>query len=88
LIISCAAYALLLTIIFSQWAHITTFKEGAMLGSIVGVLVAIMTNSYWFSTTHFFNSFTPICADVAAAGVTVGFMGGVIGWVLGYGNSQ
>jgi hypothetical protein len=88
LIMSCAAYALLLTIIFSQWAHIATIKDGAILGATVGVLVAIMTNSYWFSTTHFFNSLTPVVVDIAAAGFTVGIMGGVIGWVLGYGNTQ
>ncbi len=88
LIVSCAAYASLLSIIFSEWAHINTFKQGAILGAIIGVLVAFMTNSYWFSTTHFFNSITPVAVDIAAAGLTVGIMGGVIAWVLGYTNTQ
>ena len=83
LIVSCAAYALLLAIVMGKWAHIHTFKEGAILGAIMGVLIAMMTDSYWFSTTHFFNDFKPILADIAAAGLTVGIMGGVIGWVLG-----
>jgi hypothetical protein len=43
-----------------------------------------MTDTYWFSTSHFFNGPAPLLADVAAAGLTVGVMGGVIGWVLGY----
>lgn len=84
LIVSCAAYALLLAIIMGKWAHISSFKEGAILGAIMGILIAIMTDSYWFSTTHFFNDFKPVLADIAAAGLTVGVMGGVIGWVLGY----
>ncbi len=84
LIVSCAAYALLLAIIMGKYAHIHTFKDGAILGAIMGVLIAIMTDTYWFSTSHFFNSFKPVLADIAAAGLTVGIMGGVIGWVLGY----
>jgi hypothetical protein len=83
LIVSCAAYALLLAILMGHWAHVSTFKEGAILGATVGILVAIMTNAYWYSTSHFFNSLSPLLADVAAAGVTVGLMGGVIGWFLG-----
>jgi hypothetical protein len=84
LVVSCAAYALLLALIMGKWAHINTSKDGAILGTTMGILIAIMTDSYWFSTTHFFNNFKPLLADVAAAGLTVGIMGGVIGWVLGY----
>ncbi len=84
LVVSCAAYALLLALIMGKWAYINTFKGGAILGATMGILIAIMTDSYWFSTTHFFNGFKPMLADIAAAGFTVGVMGGVIGWVLGY----
>jgi hypothetical protein len=83
LIISCAAYALLLAVVMGNWTQVNTFKEGAILGATVGILVATMTNSYWYSTSHFFNGFAPILADIAAAGVTVGIMGGAIAWVLG-----
>lgn len=83
LMLSCAAYALLLAIVMGKWADINTFKEGVQLGAIMGILIAIMTNSYWYSTSNFFNGFAPLLVDVAAAGVTVGLMGGVIGWVLG-----
>jgi hypothetical protein len=83
LIISCAAYALLLAIVMGNWTQVNTFKEGAILSATVGILVATMTNSYWYSTSHFFNGFAPILADIAAAGVTVGIMGGAIAWVLG-----
>ncbi len=83
ILVSCAAYALLLAILMGNWANVSTFKDGAILGATVGVLIAIMTNSYWYSTTHFFNNLPPLLVDVAAAGVTVGIMGGVIGWFLG-----
>jgi hypothetical protein len=84
LLVSCAAYALLLAIIMGHWAYVGTFKDGAILGVTIGVLVAIMTNCYWYSTSHFFNGFAPLLVDVAAAGLTVGIMGGTIAWVLGY----
>lgn len=84
LIVSCAAYALLLAILMGQWTTVHTPKEGVLFGAVVGILVATMTNSYWYSTSHFFNSLTPLLVDIAAAGLTVGIMGGAIGWVLGY----
>lgn len=84
LVVSCAAYALLLAIIMGRWAQVHSFKEGAILGSIVGILIAVMTDTYWFSTSNFYHGAAPVLADVAAAGLTVGVMGGVIGWVLGY----
>lgn len=84
LLVSCAAYALLLAILMGHWTHTYTFKEGAIMGAIVGMLVATMTNTYWYSTSHFFNGFAPLLVDIAAAGLTVGMMGGMIGWFLGY----
>jgi hypothetical protein len=83
LIVSCAAYALLLAIVMGNWTQVNTFKEGAILGATVGILVATMTNSYWYSTSHFFNSIVPVLVDIAAAGLTVGIMGGAIAWILG-----
>jgi hypothetical protein len=84
LVVSCAAYALLLSIIMGRWADVHTFREGAILGTITGILIAVMTDTYWFSSSNFYNGVAPLLADVAAAGLTVGVMGGVIGWVLGY----
>lgn len=60
-----------------KYAQITTFWEGLKLGAIIGKLEAIMMGSYWFSTTHFFNSLASVRVDTVAAGVTVGFMGRV-----------
>lgn len=84
LLVSCAAYALLLAILMGQWAQVSTFREGLKIGAITGVLVATMTNSYWYSSSHFYNGFQPLLADIVAAGLTVGVMGGAIGWFLGY----
>ncbi len=83
LVLSCMAYALLLALVFGHWARITTFKEGLLLGALIGTLVACMTDLYWYSNSHFFNSLLPVAVDVLAAALTVGLMGGLIGWFLG-----
>lgn len=82
LIISCKAYALLLSIIMGYWAKVDSVRQGFIMGAVVGILVAIMTDSYWYATSTFYNDITPVIVDVLAAGVSVGFMGGVIAWVL------
>jgi uncharacterized protein YacL len=90
LLVSGASYALLIAILISKdYTNIMNFQDGVYLGAIVGILVAIMTNSYWYATSHFFLDLTPVLADTAAAGVTVGLMGGVIALTLGYlGNTE
>lgn len=87
LLLSCMAYSLLLALLFERWAHVHTFKEGLLLGALIGTLVAIMTDLYWYSTSHFFNSLWPVALDIGAAALTVGLMGGVIGWYLGMGKA-
>jgi len=81
--VSCAAYAMLMTLVFQYAPSMRTFKAGFVMGAMIGVLIAIMTNTYWYATSHFFNDFRPILADVVAASFTVGIMGGVVAWVLG-----
>ncbi len=83
LVLSCMAYALLIALVFERWAHVRTFSAGLLLGALIGAMVATMADLYWFSTTHFYRSLWPVLADVAAAALTVGILGGVIGWYLG-----
>jgi hypothetical protein len=82
ILVSCAAYALLLAIIMGYFMPSINLLEGIKLGAIVGILVATMTNTYWYATSHFYNNPLPLLLDIAAAGFTVGIMGGAIAWVL------
>jgi len=85
LIISCTAYAMLLTSLFLYWINTSlNFKEGFKLGAIVGTLVATMTDTYWYGTSHFYNNLTSMFLDIIAASITVGIMGGTISMVLSY----
>lgn len=83
LLLSCVAYALLLSVVFARWAPVTSFRTGLLRGAVVGTLVACMTDLYWYATSHFFNNLVPVAVDVLAAALTVGAMGGAIGWCLG-----
>jgi hypothetical protein len=76
--ISCVAYAFLLTLLFTFWTNTRTFVEGATIGAVIGSLISVMTSTYWWGTSHLFDNYKPILADIVAAGITVGLMGGVI----------
>jgi hypothetical protein len=54
LIVSCTAYACLLSFILVYLLNIKQLIKAFMIGSTVGILVAIMTDSYWFATSHFY----------------------------------
>lgn len=85
LILSCTAYAMLLTSLMLYWINTSlNFKDGIKLGASVGLLVAIMTDTYWYGTSNFYNNATPMILDIMAASITVGIMGGAISLVLSY----
>jgi hypothetical protein len=83
LFVSCTSYSLLLTLVFTQWTTTSTSIEGATIGAVVGGLISVMTSTYWWATSHLFSNFKPILADVVAAMITVGLMGGVIAGTIG-----
>jgi hypothetical protein len=78
LVLSCSAYAALIVYILAVLSKTKNTIEGAVTGAIVGILVAIMTDSYWLVSSNFYNNVYVALADVAAAGVSVGFLGFVV----------
>lgn len=78
LIVSCAAYALLMSYILVSHLNIKNLLKAFFIGSTVGVLVAIMADTYWYATTNFYSNFTVVLLDIIGAGISVGFMGLVI----------
>jgi hypothetical protein len=67
-----------------NWTQISTFREGLIFGATIGLLVAAMTNTYWYRSSHYFHSLMPILVDIAATGLTVGLLVGVVALVLNY----
>ena len=75
LVLSCTAYAILMVFINVYLTKTTSIARGTITGVVTGILVAIMANSYWLASSHFYNNVWVALADVAAAGITVGFLG-------------
>lgn len=78
LVLSCAAYSVLLTYIIAVLANARSAMKGLTIGAITGVLIAIMADSYWLASSNFYNSPLVAVADVLGAAVSVG----VLGWVI------
>lgn len=78
LIVSCGAYAALLSFILVYLLNCKDLLRAFLIASITGVLVAIMTDTYWYSTSNFYSNSMVVIFDILAAGITVGFMGLII----------
>lgn len=83
--VGCVAWALLLTLVFSRWAGITTFKSGAIAGAWLGFLIALGADMFSYGGMDAF-TLTAGLVDAILNGVQGAIVGGVIGWVLGYNN--
>ncbi len=81
IVVSCCAYACLLTFVLSHLLQIDDKKKGFYIGAIIGILVAIMADTYWLASSHFYANYTVVLLDILAAGVTVGATGFVITWL-------
>ena len=77
LILSCLAYALLLSVFIVHFLNIKELKKGALIGVIIGVLIAIMTDSYWYASSHFYSNLIVIILDIVGAGISVGIIHGI-----------
>jgi hypothetical protein len=43
--------------------------------AIIGVLIACMTDFYWYATSNFYHSFWVVLADIGGAAISVGVLG-------------
>jgi hypothetical protein len=75
LVVSCLSYATLISFIFIYLINIKTILKGFLIGSIIGVLVAIMADTYWYATSNFYSNDLVILFDILGAGLTVGILG-------------
>ncbi len=83
LVLSCAAYAALITSIIAVLTNTRSARQGATTGAIVGVLVAIMADAYWLASSNLYSTVWVAVADVLGAAVSVGVLGGVIAFLSG-----
>lgn len=74
-------YVLVFSLIYSQWAAISTFKTGAKVGLILGVIFAISMNSFYAASNGL--NIEHFLKDVFIGAVSTAIMGGVVGLTIG-----
>ena len=79
------AWSLLLALLYSRWAAITTFMSGATAGAWIGFLMALGYDMIGFGTTNM-GTLTAALVDPIVNAVLGAVAGGVVGWVLGTGK--
>ncbi|MBL7825104.1 MAG: hypothetical protein JNJ57_00630 [Saprospiraceae bacterium] len=83
--VGCLAWSLLMALVYSRWAGITTLKSGAMAGWWIGALVAAGANFFSYASMDTM-TLNAVLVDIVVNAVQGALSGAVIGWVLGYGN--
>ena len=81
--VGCLAWSLLLALLYSRWAGISTLKSGAIAGAWIGFLIALGADFFTYASMNI----TPIGAvlvDPIVNAVQSAIAGGLIGVVLGY----
>lgn len=84
---SCLVWALLIAIVCQRWANARNFKDGFIVGMILGALMALSVNLSMYSM-YSFVSLNTVVLDFFLAGITSGITGGVIGLILGRGKTE
>tara|TARA_B110000967_G_scaffold135945_1_gene138785 strand:+ start:306 stop:572 length:267 start_codon:yes stop_codon:yes gene_type:complete len=79
--LGCLFYAFTFALIFSRWAHITTFNSGAKAGFLIGLLWSLSVNFFMSSSEGVLDSNFAIM--IAIDTVSAAIMGGVIALVIG-----
>lgn len=83
LYLSCLSYSFLINYI-QLYQRPLTLLIGFKNSMIIGICIAMMTDFYWYASSHFFTSVWPIIFDVLGAGLTVGILGMSITWIHFY----
>lgn len=79
------AWSLLITLLYVRWANIATFVTGAKAGAWIFFLVALGTDLFMYASMRPW-TLTATLVDPILNAVQGAIGGGVVGWVLGYGN--
>jgi hypothetical protein len=88
LFLSNLALALLLAIVFEQWASIRTFGGGLVAGAIIGLLIHLSWKLSLMGYMNLYKEISPVVVDVLVETARASLAGGVIGAVLGLMNQN
>lgn len=82
MVISCLIWALLLAVIQERWAKARSFSTGAIVGGVVGLLVAAAHDFGMYSMYNFMTIQGSV-GDILVSAILSAITGGVVGIVLG-----
>lgn len=74
LYLSCLSYAFLINIFLFK-STISKYGSAFMHSSVFGILIACMTDFFWYASSNFYDNFTVVILDVLGAAISVGFLG-------------
>ena len=74
LYLSCLSYALLINFFLFK-STLRSYVSAFIYSSVFGILIACMTDFYWYASTNFYDNFTVVILDVVGAAISVGFLG-------------
>jgi|GEM_PF-1794808 len=74
LYLSCLSYSALINFILYH-TSITSLIKAFSFSGIVGILVACMTDFYWYGSSHFYADLSVVWADIVGAALSVGSLG-------------
>jgi hypothetical protein len=75
-------YVLLFSIVFTYWTDITTFKTGAVVGLIMGLLYSL-SMSFYMSSSDGMLDVERVGTELIIGGISTALMGGVVGLTIG-----
>ncbi len=75
LYLSCLAYAVLISYITSITINSKTTFQAFLQSASIGLLIACMTDFYWYASSYFYSDFITVLIDCAGASLTVGLLG-------------
>lgn len=64
-----------------DWTNTSGFAQGMQKGLLLGLITGLATDIGLYANTTYFNSLTPVIADVAMICVMSSIVGGVIGMI-------
>ena len=79
--LGCLFYAFTFALIYSRWAHISTFDSGAKAGFLIGLLWSLSMNFFMYASMDVLAS--NFAMSIAIDTVSAAMMGGVIALVIG-----
>ena len=75
LYLSCLAYAVLISYITSLTINSKTTFQAFLQSALIGLLIACMTDFYWYASSYFYSDLSAVIVDCAGAALTVGLLG-------------